>query len=227
LLLESDHLSLRSFHKTVSRRFDQLFGHVMHPVIVPEPLYPNDGTRERFVTKLGFGDAVARNPANSAGLLSAHGLQFREPKGCKQATKLSEPTSRTDIRFGVKTRSSGQDYSASGLRPSADIPSSPRRLKYGLCFARLHIERETRPGKHADDGGLHLIVTSATSPPPRTSHRVSAPTCLVGEVSSMPGWPTWVCRQPAWEHEAARGTFVIGRTVAHRPTASLRRSMQK
>jgi hypothetical protein len=28
---------MRSFHKTVARRFDQLFGHVAHPVTVPSP----------------------------------------------------------------------------------------------------------------------------------------------------------------------------------------------
>jgi hypothetical protein len=62
LPLERDHLSLRSFRETFSRRFDRLAGHVANPVIVPEPPYPNDGTRERFVTTtLRVGDAATRD----------------------------------------------------------------------------------------------------------------------------------------------------------------------
>jgi len=81
-----------------------------------------------------------------------------------------------------------QDYADAGLRLISGHPLLPSAL-FQLCFAsdrlgsyvkiygtaRLHVERETKPGKYADRGGMYLIVASATSPT-RTSHRVSAPT---------------------------------------------------
>ena len=95
LPLKCDHLSLRSFHEALSRRFDQLSGHATYPVIIPEPPYPSDGTRERFMTtKLRFGDAIERSPTNSVVLPSANELQFREPNWYKQVTKSPKPAKK-------------------------------------------------------------------------------------------------------------------------------------
>jgi hypothetical protein len=59
----------------------------------------------------------------------------------------------------------------------------------------------SRPGKYADGRGLYLIVASATSPSPQTSHRSARrrPWC------ARSGWSTWLCHRPAWGTRRAAG----------------------